>query len=231
MSDAHSPDHPAGLRLTLDDGTPVLLRPVRPDDAALLEQGLQHLSTESRITRFFSPVAHLSEHQLDYLTRVDQQTHVAWGALAISSERPSGSQDDVVGLGIGRFARLPEEPSVAEVAVTVIDEAQRHGLGYRLLALLYCLARRRGIETLRAIVMTQNQGLARRLHALGGTVEREHDQVTLDLPVSDPDELPDTPEAKAFRRVINEIEEALDAAPELATPRTTRSRPPADDPS
>lgn len=230
MSDDRSSNH-SGLLLTLDDGTPVLLRPVRPDDAGLLEQGLAHLSTESRITRFFSPVTHLTDLQLDYLTQVDQLTHVAWGALAVSPERPAGTGDGVVGLGVGRFARLPDEPSVAEVAVTVIDEAQRHGLGLRLLALLYCLARRRGIETLRAIVMTQNQGLARRLQALGGTAEREHDQVTLDLPVSDITKLPDTPEADTFRRVLGEIEQALDAAPDLATPRTTQSRPPADDPS
>lgn len=226
MSDTRSPDRP-GLRLTLDDGTPVLLRPVRPEDADLLQQGLHHLSTASRITRFFSPVTHLSDHQLDYLTRVDQDTHVAWGALAASTK----SREEVVGLGVGRFARLPDEPQTAEVAVTVIDEAQRHGLGLRLLAVLYGLARRRGIETLRAIVMTQNQGLARRLQALGGTVEREQDQVTLDLPVSDADSLPDTPEAETFRRVLREVEQALDAAPDLTIPRMTRSRPPADDPS
>jgi GNAT superfamily N-acetyltransferase len=230
MPTSRTPDR-SGLRLTLDDGTPVLLRPVRPDDAALLRDGLDHLSTESRITRFFSPVTHLTEEQLAYLTHVDQQSHVAWGAVADSAEKPAGLHGEVVGLGVGRFARLPDEPSVAEVAVTVIDEAQRHGLGLRLLAVLYCIARRRGIGTLRAIVMTQNQGLARRLLALGGTAEREDDQVTLDLPLTDVSGLPDTPEARVFKRVLDEVERALDAAPELVTPRTTRSRPPADDPS
>jgi GNAT superfamily N-acetyltransferase len=232
MPDASTP---LSLRLALDDGTPVLLRPVRPEDADLLRAGLDHLSADSRITRFFSPVTHLSDQQLAYLTNVDQEAHVAWGALDLSS-------DGDAGLGIARFARLPNEPHVAEVAITVVDAAQRHGLGSRLLAVLHCLARRRGITTFRAVLMAQNYALIRRVQAFGGTAHSSGSEVTLDLPVlTDADELPDTPEARDFRRVYREVAAAFaaalddaalgESAPDGSTPRTTRTRPPAGDPS
>lgn len=199
------PPDPPALRLALDDGTPVLLRPVRAEDAERIRAGLDDLSPDSRITRFFSPVTHFSDQQLVYLTHVDQENHVAWGALDVSSA-------ESVGLGIGRFARLPDEPDVAEIAITVIDAAQRHGLGSRLLALLHVLARRRGITTFRAVLMAQNHALIRRVQAFGGTAHSTGSEVMLDLPVlADAADLPDTPEAEEFKRVFRTVEAAFAA--------------------
>ena len=194
---------PPSLRLKLEDGTPVLLRPVLPADAPLIQRGLERLSADSRTSRFFTPVSHLSDSQLDYLTHVDQQNHIAWGALDLSS-------DEVLGLGIGRFARLPSEPHVAEVALTVIDEAQGHGLGSLLLGVLYCLARSHGVTAFRAVVMPHNQGLVERLRAIGGAVHHEEGQVIIDVPVvTDTDLLPSTPEAEGLKRVLRTVEAAL----------------------
>ena len=194
------------LRRKLEAGTPVLLRPVLPSDAPLIQRGLERLSADSRTSRFFTPVSHLSDPQLDYLTRVDQTNHVAWGALDLSSE-------EVLGLGIGRFTRLPSEPHIAEVALTVIDEAQGHGLGSLLLGVLYCLARARDVAAFRAVVMPHNQGLIERLRAIGGEVHHEEGQVIIDVPVvTDTDALPDTPEAEGLKRVLRTVEDALAAA-------------------
>lgn len=207
-----APSDPAALRLTLDDGRPVLLRPVRAGDAAQLRAGLDQLSPGSRITRFFSPVTHFSDQQLTYLTDVDQEDHVAWGALDMSAEEP-------VGIGIGRFARLPDEPHVAEVAITVIDAVQRHGLGSRLLAVLHVLARRRGITTFRAVLMAQNQALIRRIQAFGGAAHSTGSEVTIDLPIlTAATDLPDTQEAKAFARALREVEAAFAANADSAAP-------------
>jgi len=204
------PDLP--LRFRLDDGAPVLLRRLRPEDAHFLEEGLARLSTASQITRFFAPIAEFSPKQLAYLADVDQHDHVAWGALDASSNEP-------LGIGVGRFARLPATPHVAEVAVAVIDDYQRQGLGTLLFGLLYGLAREHGVEILRAIVLPQNPGLTKRLRALGGQVRHEAEMVTVDVPVyADLGRLPDTPEAEHMRDVLRQIEAAR------ATPRTTRSR-------
>jgi len=45
------------------DGTPVLVRPIRPEDRQLLIAGFQRLSPESRYARFMAPLAELSEAQ------------------------------------------------------------------------------------------------------------------------------------------------------------------------
>ena len=61
--------HPLRLeqyRTTLRDGTPVLVRPVRPNDKDLLRQGFDRLSPASRYRRFLAPVDELSEAELRY---------------------------------------------------------------------------------------------------------------------------------------------------------------------
>jgi len=46
----HKPSHrcPELLRFTLQDGTPVLLRPVKPDDRERIQNGMAALSHASR---------------------------------------------------------------------------------------------------------------------------------------------------------------------------------------
>ena len=191
------------LHLKLEDGRPVLLRPVRPSDAVLIQKGLERLSSASRASRFFTPVSHLSDQQLQYLSDVDQVDHVAWGALDLTS-------DEVLGLGIGRFTRLASDPEVAEVALAVLDEAQGHGLGSLLFGVLYCLARSHDVSTFRAVVMPYNQGLVERLRAIGGEVHHEEGQVLINVPVvTDTDVLPSTPEADRLKDVLRTIEAAL----------------------
>ncbi|MEX0657820.1 MAG: GNAT family N-acetyltransferase [Egibacteraceae bacterium] len=55
--------------------------------------------------------------------------------------------------------RLPDEPAVAEVAVTVADHYQGRGLGTLLLALVARSAIENGIATLRHYVLAENQSM------------------------------------------------------------------------
>ena len=95
------------LNIQLRDGAPVLLRPVLPEDRQRLQHGLLLMSAESRYRRFFSPMPAFSEEQLRYFTEVDQENHVAWIAL-------DPSAPGLPGLGIARFIRNPDEPTMAE---------------------------------------------------------------------------------------------------------------------
>jgi hypothetical protein len=76
---------------------------LRPTDKELLRTGFEHLSSESRYARFFTPKSSLSDGELDYLTVVDQEDHVAIGA---ASERDGGR----TGLGVARFIRFADRP-------------------------------------------------------------------------------------------------------------------------
>jgi GNAT superfamily N-acetyltransferase len=137
----------------LRDGTPVLLRLLRPTDKELLRAGFERLSPESRYARFFAPKTSLSDDELRYLTEVDHEDHVAIGAAS----EPDGGQ---TGLGVARFIRLADHPETAEAAIAVADGAQRKGLGRLLLLRLVAAARERGIERFRFEVLSSNTGMA-----------------------------------------------------------------------
>ncbi len=136
----------------LADGTVVFVRPIRREDAALIRDGFERLSPESRYRRFFGAVTHLTDEVLEYLTNVDGVDHVAFVAgqvtLDLKAER---------GLGVARFVRLADEPEVAEAAVTVVDDMQRKGLGRILLSTLADAARERGIKRFRGEVLRTNE--------------------------------------------------------------------------
>jgi GNAT superfamily N-acetyltransferase len=165
-------------RHVLADGTSVTLRHIRPGDADELRRGFEQLSPESRRRRFFGAVAQLTDEMVRYLTEVDQRDHVALVAVV---EARGGKRD--AGLGVARFIRLRDTPTVAEAAVTVADEAQGKGLGHVLMTALAVAARERGITTFYADVLADNAPMHQLLRDIGA-VERARDAniIHYDLP-------------------------------------------------
>ena len=133
----------------LTDDSRVLFRNIRPEDRDRIKRGLEQLSPESRYRRFFRHVDHLSEKELSYLTEVDFINH---HALIATLPDEAGSP----GIGVARWIRIEGEPTVAEAAVTVIDEYQSQGLGKTLLWLLVKSAIDQGIKSFRAWVQGEN---------------------------------------------------------------------------
>jgi GNAT superfamily N-acetyltransferase len=139
-----------GERVRLRDGSVVLIRLVQSGDAPLLADGFAHLSSESRELRFLRGKANLTPAELRYLTAIDHHDHEAVGAL---------NPVDGRGLGVARYIRDAKDPEGAEVAVTVIDEWQRRGLGIELLKRLADRARQEGIRHFTALVSDDNAGV------------------------------------------------------------------------
>ncbi|HVK74439.1 MAG TPA: GNAT family N-acetyltransferase [Kofleriaceae bacterium] len=134
----------------LRDGTPVLLRLIRPDDKELLRRGFLRLSPESRYRRFFAAKVDLTPDELRYLTEVDGVDHVALGAVTADGRN---------GLGVARFIRLAGERGTAEAAIAVVDEIQGKGLGSLLFQRLVAAARERGVERFRCDMLGSNRGM------------------------------------------------------------------------
>ena len=107
-------------------------------------------------------MAELTGEQLRHLTEVDAWDHFAWVALLRDPLGRPGS-----GIGVGRYVRLDDEPTVAEAALTVVDEYQGKGLGTLLLGLLAVAARAAGVARFRAYVLEQNEPVRDLLEALG----------------------------------------------------------------
>jgi GNAT superfamily N-acetyltransferase len=128
------------------DGTKLLMRPIEPSDKDALASGFEHMSPESRYRRFFAPISRLSRMDLRYLTEVDHHNHEA----IIAFDPASGDT-----VGVARFVRS-EEPALAEVAVTVIDEWQGRGVATAILEQLVERAHEEGIEAFVAIILEEN---------------------------------------------------------------------------
>ena len=187
------------LVMPLRDGTPVLVRAVGPEDKIRLQDGLSRMSTWSIYRRFARTVSRLTAEELRYLTEVDQQNHIAWGAVDPSDPHESG-------LGISRLIRDPYCRTRAEVAVAVVDEYQQLGLGTILLATMVALAPTRGIDTLRAVVLPDNYAVLAWLSRLGARCTGDGAQTTLDLLPGDP--LPANRTARRFQDVLEQVESA-----------------------
>ena len=84
--------------VALDDGTRVLIRPIRSSDKSLLQDGIQRLSPQSRYLRFLHYLERLTAAELRYLTEIDYRDHFAWVAVAVDQPRP-------LGIGVARYIR------------------------------------------------------------------------------------------------------------------------------
>jgi GNAT superfamily N-acetyltransferase len=165
----------AGRHFRLHDGSEVLIRRVRGTDAPLLADGFARLSPSSRWMRLLMARQKLSAAELRHLTEVDHHDHEALGALDEAEGR---------GVGIARYIRLREDPRAAEVAITVIDEWQRLGLGAVLLAQLSDRARAAGIRRFTALVAAENTaGLRLLRHANGQFIRWEADTAQYEIPL------------------------------------------------
>jgi RimJ/RimL family protein N-acetyltransferase len=165
-------------RVTLTDGTTIILRPIRPEDKQALVDGLGRLSPESRYRRFMRPVTSLNARELRYLTEIDYTDHFAW--VAVSSD-PDAEHP---GLGVARYVRDPKDPEVAEAAVAVVDDHQRLGLGTLLLSLLVRTALENGIRTFRSWVQADNVRVLRPLEQIGARRSTDDGmlRIEVDLP-------------------------------------------------
>jgi RimJ/RimL family protein N-acetyltransferase len=149
----------------LNDGVEVLIRPIRPDDKALLAAGMDHLSEHSAYQRFLVPKRRLTAAELRYLTEVDFRDHVAF--VAVRPEEP-----DVL-VGVGRWIRLAD-PEVAEIAFVVADDLQRRGLGTAIGEALADAARERGVRRFVATMLPHNLAA----HELFARVAQEREVTT-----------------------------------------------------
>ncbi len=146
--------------IELKDRTRVHLRPIAPEDEPLLHEAVAAMSERTVYFRFFSPIKRMSDALAHRLAVVDYNDRFA---LVATTHRPAGKERIV---GVARYDRAAQT-EMAEVAVAVIDEFQRRGLGSVLLAELARVARTHGIRTFQLIVLPENQQMLGLLRKMG----------------------------------------------------------------
>lgn len=194
--------------VTLADGRKVRLRPIRPTDKALLEEGFEAMSDEARYARFMTHKTSLSERELRYLTEVDGVDHFAVIALhtrVVSRDR---------GAGTARFVRLAEDRETAEPAVTIIDEFHGQGLGGLLLGRLFEAAWERDIRRFRFELLAGNVAMKKLVESMSDEAEfgpSGDGCLVASFPVPEPERTPTEPsllKRSAIFRVLAQVARA-----------------------
>jgi GNAT superfamily N-acetyltransferase len=128
---------------------------VTPNKKNKISQGLRNLSHETIRYRFMGPKKEFTPAELEYLTELDGQNHFALGI-----EEANGRER---GVGIVRLVRSSIDPTLAEVAIVIIDEYQRIGLGHLFIEAIILAAFERGIQTLSFSLLPSNDMLVKLL--------------------------------------------------------------------
>lgn len=145
-----------------------------PADRTQIQAGLKFMSHESIRNRFMGSKKEFTEKELDYLTSLD-----GWNHYALGVEENEGAHR---GVAVIRMVRSGEDSTLAEVAITIIDEYQRIGLGSLLLDLIFLAAKERGIKRFSFTFLPQNEGIIKLVAKKGIPVtERGQDSVRMIL--------------------------------------------------
>lgn len=149
----------AEARLT--DGTLAFIWPLLPSDREAIREGYEHLSAETREHRFLASVPHLTDTLLEHLVdEVDGIDHVALALVAVDADHVG------VGVGVARIIRYPNEPTAADLAVTVEDAWQGRGVATALLTELLRV-RPAGVTQIVTTVAADNVASLAMLRRLG----------------------------------------------------------------
>jgi RimJ/RimL family protein N-acetyltransferase/AcrR family transcriptional regulator len=155
-----------GWRETLADGSMLVVRLARPEDAEGVAAMHERASPESRYQRYFTP---MNEWREDNLRRISGGHRGA--TLVVTDET-----GEVIALG-NVFPLGPDDADTAEFAVIVDDRWHRQGIGLLLTHRLVEVARRLGYLRLVAYVLAENRAMTTLLRQTGltWTSRRDHD--------------------------------------------------------
>ena len=166
----------------LRDGTKLQVRQIAAEDEPLLHEAVSSMSERTVYLRFFSPMKRLSDALAHRLAVVDYNDRFA---LVATTKRPTGKERIV---GVARYDRAAGTDA-AEVAVAVIDEFQRRGMGGILLGTLAGVASVHGIRTFSLIVLPENREMLGLLRKMGwihsASLKGGLYEITFDLPASE----------------------------------------------
>lgn len=159
------PLSPAGMLFTLGKGGSVRIRPVRADDAEGLKLSYQRLSPQSRYYRFFTSRSALADQLAESLTNIDHERHFAW-AVFDPDARSEVGDDSGLSIGAARIIR-DADPTMAEAALSIVDEYHNLGIGRFLIELMVHTAADVGIDVLRFEILRENRPMIMLIASMG----------------------------------------------------------------
>jgi acetyltransferase len=158
------------FRADLRDGTPIVIRPIRPDDEPLIVSFHRTLSEQSVRMRY------LQAMNLDERTAHQRLLRICFidydREIALAAERKSQAGDPEI-IAVGRLSRDRISSGDAEFSLLVSDPWQGRGVGSEMLARLIEVGRREDLSRLRADILGANLRMQRLCANLGFTLGAE----------------------------------------------------------
>lgn len=148
--------HQYTISATLADGTPVLVRPIRPEDEPMMVDFHGTLSDESVYYRYFTA---LSLQQRTNHTRLSRLCFIDYDReIALVAVRDDPLTGRAAIIGVGRLCKSHGR-NEAEFAVVVSDDWQGRGLGALLLKRLVEIGREERLARITGTVLSENHAM------------------------------------------------------------------------
>jgi acetyltransferase len=159
----------------LRDGTPVTIRPIRPEDEPLMVRFHETLSEQSVYMRYFHMMNLDQRTAHERLTRICFIDYDREMALVAEYTDPETGEREI--MGVARLSRRGAVPQEAELSVLVSDRFQRRGIGTLLLSRLLEVARAEGLSRITAEILFDNRPMQRILKELGFHLRRDTEEM------------------------------------------------------
>ncbi|MDX6380156.1 MAG: acetyltransferase [Rubrobacteraceae bacterium] len=152
-------------RTEMKDGTPITVRPIRPEDEPLLVKFHESLSDRSVYMRYFHAMNLTRRTAHERLMRICFIDYDREMALVAEREDPETGEPEI--LGVARLSRHYAVPDEAEFAILVNDRFQGQGIGLILLEKLLEVGRAEGLRRITAEILNENRPMQRLIKKFG----------------------------------------------------------------
>ena len=153
------------MNYQLPNRTDVVIRPVMPEDAPLMQTMVKNLSEESRYFRYLSNIKQLPHNLLVRFTQLDYDREMAF----VMVRRDEENKEEM--LGVARYTTEPDDIS-CEFAVEVADDWQGNGIASILMQKLFIAAKEQGLDTMHGEVLSSNEQMRHFVKKMGFSVRK-----------------------------------------------------------
>jgi acetyltransferase len=155
----------------LNDGSDIIIRPIRPEDADIEAKFVRELSKEAKYFRFMNSLQELSQEMLVRFTQIDYHNEMA--LIAVKANGASEEQ-----IGVARYTTNVDKTS-CEFALVVSDQWRSRGIAHHLMRELMEIARDRNLESMQGQVLSQNTKMLELVASLNFEIRNDPDNLAI----------------------------------------------------
>jgi RimJ/RimL family protein N-acetyltransferase len=149
--------------LVLDDSWRIFVRPIKPDDEALIHDLLVHVTKQDLRLRFFDSIREFSHQFIAKLTQIDYAREMAFVAIDEAS-------DEIIGV-VRLYSGSSHE--TGEYAILLRSDLKGRGLGWALMQLIIEYAKSEGLKSMVGQILQENAVMLKMCRELGFVIRTD----------------------------------------------------------